>query len=64
MQNSEKNVTDKIEKLQNCILTHNSKEKEQLDQILKWKWTVAGGILVLAWLLSHVSPDIIFKSFH
>ena len=64
VQATEKNVSAKIENLQKCINEHNSKEKEQLDQILKWKWTVAGGILVLTWLISHVSPDTILKSFH
>ena len=64
VQDTEKNVSAKIEGLQKCINEHNSKEKEQLDAILKWKWTVAGGILVIAWLFSHVSPDTILKSFH
>ena len=64
VQDTEKNVTAKIETLQKCINEHNSKEKEQLDSLLKWKWQVAGGILVLAWLLSHVGPDTIIKSFH
>lgn len=64
VQETEKIVSAKIEKLQNCILEHNSKEKEQLDAILKWKWTVAGGILVVAWLLSHVNLDTIVKTFH
>ena len=64
VQLTEKNVSAKIETLQKCINEHNSKEKEQLDSLLKWKWQVAGGILVLAWLLSHVGPDTIIKSFH
>ena len=64
VQSTEKNVTEKIEKLQKCILEHNSEEKAQLDSLLRWKWTVAGGIIVVAWLLSHVSPDTILKSFH
>ena len=63
VQTTEKNVTDKIEKLQACIVAHNAKEKEQLEQILKWKWTIAGGILVLAWLLSHEGGDILARLF-
>ena len=55
VQETERNVSAKIEKLQACIMDHNSKEKEQLDALLRWKWTVAGGILVLAWLFSHVN---------
>ena len=57
-------VLEKVQDIHNCINEHNAKEKEQLDSLLKWKWTVAGGIIVIAWLLSHVSPDMIFKSFH
>ena len=64
VQDTEKNVTAKIDNLQKCINEHNSKEKEQLDSILKWKWQVAGGILVLAWLLSHIGPDTLIKAFH
>ena len=64
VQVTEKNVTAKIEALQKCVTDHNAKEKEQLDSLLKWKWQVAGGILVIAWLLSHVGPDTIIKSFH
>ena len=57
-------VLEKVQDIHNCINEHNAKEKEQLDSLLRWKWTVAGGIIVIAWLLSHVSPDMIFKSFH
>ena len=64
VQTTEKSILEKIEDLRTCINNHNSKEKEQLDKILQWKWTVAGGILVMAWLISHVSPDTILKSFH
>jgi hemerythrin superfamily protein len=64
VQETEKSVSEKIEKLQKCITEHNTKEKEQLDQILKWKWQVAGGILAIAWLLSHVSLDTLLKNFH
>ena len=64
VQTTEKSILEKIEDLRTCINNHNSKEKEQLDKILQWKWTVAGGILVLAWLISHVSIDTIIKNFH
>ena len=64
VQTTEKSILEKIEDLRTCINNHNNKEKEQLDKILQWKWTVAGGILVLAWLISHVSIDTIIKNFH
>lgn len=64
VQTTEKSILSKIEDLRSCITNHNSKEKEQLDKILQWKWTVAGGILVVAWLISHVNLDTIIKNFH
>jgi Mg2+ and Co2+ transporter CorA len=64
LQASEQRLTVKMEELRNCMLTHNKEEKAQLNQLLQWKWTVAGGILVLAWLLSHVTLDNIVKAFH
>jgi hypothetical protein len=36
---------------------HNSEEKLALDKLNQWKWMIAGGILVLSWLISHVKPD-------
>jgi Mg2+ and Co2+ transporter CorA len=54
VQATEKNVSAKIESLQKCINEHNAKEKEQLDALIKWKWMVAGGIVILSWLASHL----------
>ena len=34
---------------------HNNKEKESLDKLLQWKWMVAGGIVVISWLVSHIN---------
>jgi len=57
MQASESKVLDKIEELRNDMSKHNKQEKDALDALLKWKWMVAGGIIVLSWLISHVKPD-------
>jgi arginyl-tRNA synthetase len=64
MQTSEEKLTSKIDELRNCMLQHNKQEKDQLDKLLQWKWTVAGGIIVLAWLLSHATSDNIYKLLH
>jgi flagellar motility protein MotE (MotC chaperone) len=61
MQSTEKSLSEKIDSLRDCITTHNKEEQKQLESILQWKWMIAGGILVLSWLLSHVSPDTIVK---
>jgi hypothetical protein len=40
---------------------HNKQEKDALDALLKWKWMLAGGIIAISWLISHVNPDTISK---
>lgn len=61
MQSMDRCLSEKIDSLRDAVNTHNKEERKQLDQILQWKWMVAGGILVLSWLLSHVNPDTIVK---
>jgi len=57
VQDTEKTLLDEIKLLRKEMQDHNTKEKESLDKLLQWKWMVAGGILVLSWLISHVKPD-------
>jgi hypothetical protein len=61
MQSMDKCLSEKIDSLRDAVNTHNKEERKQLDQILQWKWMVAGGILVLSWLISHVNFDTIAK---
>jgi hypothetical protein len=58
---TERRIMQEIKSLRNDISEHNKKEDSELQKILEWKWTAAGGILVLAWLLSHVNFDILSK---
>ena len=44
---------NKIDGLTQAMQQHNKVEKEQLDQILKWKWMIAGGIIVVSWIMAH-----------
>ena len=53
---------EEFKSLRSEMSEHNRKEKESLDRLLQWKWTVAGGILVLAWLISHANVDTLFKA--
>jgi cytochrome c556 len=53
VQGTELRIMDEIKELRKCITEHNKQEKDQLDKILQWKWMVAGGILVLSWLISN-----------
>jgi hypothetical protein len=41
--------------LRTDIAEHNQKEDHELKKILEWKWMAAGGIIVVAWLMSHVN---------
>ena len=61
MQSTEKSLSSKIDSLRDAITTHNKEERKQLDALIQWKWMVAGGILVLSWLLAHVKVDTIAK---
>ncbi len=60
---TERRIMDEIRALRDTITEHNKKEDSELRKILEWKWMAAGGIIVLAWLLSHVKLDIISKLF-
>ena len=57
VQTTEKSILEKIESLRDCVTEHNREERKQLEQLLQYKWMIAGGILVLSWLISHVKPD-------
>ena len=56
VQGTEKALLTEMKALRKEMQDHNSKEKQALDGLLQWKWMIAGGILVVSWLLSHVSP--------
>jgi hypothetical protein len=57
VQVTEKTLLEEIKLLRREMSDHNKKEKESLDKLLQWKWMVAGGILVMSWLISHVNLD-------
>lgn len=60
---TERRIMDEIKSLRQDIMEHNKKEDSELKKILEWKWMAAGGILVLAWLFSHINLDMIAKIF-
>ena len=57
VQETEKTLLTEMKGLRKEMQEHNSKEKEALDGLLQWKWMIAGGILAVSWLLSHVNSD-------
>ena len=61
MEKSNEKIMNEFKSLRKEMSDHNLKEKEALDQLLKWKWMVAGGIVALSWLISHFNPDTIIS---
>jgi hypothetical protein len=60
---TERRIMDEIKGLRDQITEHNQKEDDELKKIMEWKWMAAGGIVVLAWLFSHVNFNMIGKLF-
>ena len=61
VQDTEFRLMDELKQLRKEISEHNKVEKQSLDQILQWKWMLAGGIIVLSWLISHIKLDTITR---
>ena len=57
MEHSNEKIMNEFKSLREAMAEHNSEEKLALDKLNQWKWMIAGGILVLSWLISHVKPD-------
>lgn len=52
---TERRIMEEIKALRELIDKHNQKEDREIKKILQWKWMAAGGILVMAWLVSHIN---------
>ena len=59
VQISEKTLLDEIQLLRREMQEHNNKDRQNIEQLLQWKWMIAGGIVVISWLLSHIKIDTI-----
>ena len=58
---SEKRIMEEIQGIRKCVSEHAANSKSQFEQLARWKWTIAGGIVVLTWLISHSGLDTIVK---
>jgi hypothetical protein len=58
---TERRIMEEIKSLRDDIAEHNKAEDKQISKILEWKWMAAGGIVTLAWLVSHIKLDFISK---
>jgi hypoxanthine-guanine phosphoribosyltransferase len=64
VQITELRIMEEIKELRAEIAKNNQTEKDSLDKINQYKWMLAGGIIVLSWLISHVNSDTIAKLLH
>ena len=56
---TERRIMDEIKELRTDIEKHNEKEDEDMKKIFQWKWMIAGGVIVLAWLISHINLEML-----
>ena len=61
---TERRIMDEIKSLRDDIAEHNKKEDDDLRKILQWKWMVAGGVIVMAWVISNVNLTALSKVFN
>jgi hypothetical protein len=64
VQQSELRIMDEIKDLKESMTLHSANSKAQYEKLNQWKWTLAGGIIVITWLISHSNFDTILKSLH
>jgi chromosome segregation ATPase len=64
LEESENRIMAEIKDLKESMFTHSAASKAQFEKLNQWKWMIAGGIVVVSWLISHSSFDTILKSIH
>ena len=60
---TERRIMDEIKSLRDHITEHNQKEDDDLKSLMQWKWMVAGGVVVVAWLISNINLEFLAKIF-
>ena len=60
---TERRIMDEIRDLRKQLSVSAEKEEQAIEKLNQWKWTIAGGIIAVAWLISHVDFDTISKLF-
>ena len=61
---TERRIMDEIKALRECINEHNEKEEADMLKLSQWRWMVAGGVIVFAWLVSNVKLEMLAKLFN
>jgi len=60
---TERRIMEEIKSLHSTINEHNKKEDDDMRKILQWKWMVAGGVIVLAWVISNIKIGTLISFF-
>jgi hypothetical protein len=58
---TERRIMDEIKSLRDHITEHNQKEDDDMKSMLQWRWMIAGGVVVLAWIISNVKLEYLAK---
>lgn len=58
---TERRIMDEIKSLRDHITEHNEKEDADLQKLTQWKWMVAGGVVVIAWIVSNIKLEMLGK---
>lgn len=64
IQESEKRMMEEFQGLKKAMSDHSANSKAEFQKINQWKWTLAGGIIVITWLISRVGFDTLLKVLH
>jgi len=64
LQESEIRIMAEIKDLKQTMGEHVEASKSQYEKLNQWKWSLAGGIIVITWLISHSNFDTILKALH
>ncbi len=60
---TERRIMDEIKSLRDHITEHNQKEDDAMEALSQWKWMIAGGVVVLAWVISNIKFESLVKLF-
>jgi len=58
---TERRIMDEIKSLRDHITEHNDREDDAMKSMLQWRWMIAGGVVVLAWIISNVKLEFLAK---
>ena len=58
---TERRIMDEIRDLRTQLSKSSQKEEQAIEKLNQWKWSIAGGIIVISWLISHLDFDTISK---